>query len=190
MITKNNGWVALPRLLKRGGSPSCKICLTAIAALMLTGCNLDENNTHKKPSHAAHASDSPTVKLVPVTPQSVPEAGQYCFVTKVYDKEGDTYIDADYVQFLMGDAAIAAAKKKGEAEAVQDDYYIVNDNPKIRSLKLRPDFQYIGIKYDSMPAGQQSAMDYLHSAAKNNLLLILTLNNNQEVLRIKQQYLP
>jgi hypothetical protein len=47
---------------------------------------------------------------------------------------GDTiaFGEFDLAYFLTGDEAQQAAAKKGET--VEDDYYIVNDNPKLRTL--------------------------------------------------------
>jgi hypothetical protein len=162
----------------------------AALLILVAGCNLDDSKATKKPAHAVHKTDSPTVKLVAIQPQDKPEAGQYCFVYKTYDKDGATYIDADYVQFLMGDAAIAAAKKKGEAEIVMDNYYIVNDNPQVRSLKLSSDFEFIVVENSAGSLDKKTAMTYLQSAIKNKWVLILTFNSQQEVIRIKEQFLP
>jgi len=172
----------------------------AALLILLAGCNLDENNTHKTTSHKTHATDSPRVKTEAVVPQSAPEKGQYCNIVKVYDQDGATWIDADYVQFLMGDAAIAAARKKGDAErdinkkgdtvwSVPDDYYVLNENKKIRALKLADDIEFIGVQ-DMTPAPPAKlTVKYLRSVIKDNLF-ILSFNSNGEVNRIKQQFIP
>lgn len=43
---------------------------------------------------------------------------------------------ADYAQFLSGKAAAAAAKKDGAESPPPNDYYIVNENPKLRTLEV------------------------------------------------------
>jgi len=166
-----------------------KYNLYRLAALLilLAGCNLDENNTHKKPAHKVVKTDSPVVKHTSIQPQSQAEAGQYCYIKTVYNKEdGAAYIDADYIQFLMGDAAVAAAKKK--KDSVMDDYYIINDNTKIRSLKLNARFEFTVVENDA--SAGKTAMDYLQSAIKNNWVLVLYFNEKGEVVRIKEQFLP
>lgn len=171
----------------------------AVLLLVLAGCNLDEKNTHKHrkagddtawDTDTATASDTPAVKLVPIAPQEKPEAGQYCYIRKAYEKEGDSYIDADYIQFLMGDSAVAAAQKKGEADAVQDDYYVVNDNPKIRTLKLSSHVEFVALENTVENGIAPSAIEYLQWAVKNEWIAILTFGRNGEVVRIKQQYVP
>ncbi|HEY4151543.1 MAG TPA: hypothetical protein VGM41_21540 [Chitinophagaceae bacterium] len=169
----------------------------ALLLLVLSSCNLDGKDKHKHKTAGDDtswdtdtASDMSTVKLVPIGPQEKPEAGQYCYIKKVYEKEGDTYIDADYIQFLMGDSAIAAAKKKGEADAVQDDYYVVNDNPKIRTLKLSSHFELVALENTVANGTVPTAVEYVQMAVKNEWIAILTFDSNGEVVRIKQQYLP
>ena len=140
----------------------------------------------------------PAVKEVEVKPQHKPESGQYCYINKVYEQNGSYYIDADYVQFLMGKPAVAAAKKRGDAEriikngdtswSVPNDYYILNENEKQRTLKLAPEFEFTAVKTDD-GKGNLSATDYLKQRAANGLF-ILTLDANEMVLAIKEQYLP
>ncbi|MBS1564175.1 MAG: hypothetical protein JST39_07285 [Bacteroidetes bacterium] len=166
----------------------CKITAAAALLILLAGCNMDEGKDKTKKSHKeATVSDSPTVKVIPVQPQDKPDPGQYCYVKAVsYKEDGIPYIDADYIQFLMGDAAIEAAKKK--KEEVMDDYYIVNDNPQLRSLPLAGNFTFIAVENSAVK--DRSAMDYLQTAIQNKWVLILTLNAKGEVVKIKEQFLP
>lgn len=177
-----------------------KIYGLAALLILLAGCNLNESNTDRKVIRKNYKTDSPTVKAEPVQPQSAPEKGQYCNIVKAYGRDGAIWIDADYVQFLMGDAAIAAARKKGAADmdidkkgdtvwSVPDDYFILNENKKIRSLKLADDMEFIGVQ-DMTPAPPAKlTVQYLQSVIKDNLF-ILSFNNSGEVARIKQQFIP
>jgi len=124
--------------------------------------------------------------------------GQYCFIEKVYEKEGTTYIDADYIQFLMGKPAVEAARKRGDAEpfvrngdttwSVPNDYYILNENKKIRSLALKPDFRLVTV--EKPEAKEVSGVGYLKKYAKD-LVFVLTLDaTDSTVTVIKEQYLP
>jgi len=165
-----------------------KMYLPAALLILLAGCNLDENKSDKKATHTKPKADSPVLKIVPVEPQSKPANGQYCYITAVRQKDGATYIDADYIQFLMGDAAITAAKKKHDK--VLDDYYIINDNPAIRSLKLTGNFRYIGVESDSAFQQGEDALKRLQAAVKNNQVFVLTFNQQGEVVEIMEQFLP
>jgi hypothetical protein len=62
---------------------------------------------------------------------------QFTFVRKLTGSgsAGWTLV-ADYAQFLTGTAAAAAATAHGDESPPPNDYYIVNDNPKLRTFKL------------------------------------------------------
>jgi hypothetical protein len=173
----------------------------AALLILLASCNLDEKNTHKHTTSGDGTStsrDTPAVKLVPIGPQDKPEAGQYCYIKKVYNKDGVTYIDADFIQFLMGDDAFKAAKKRGDAVPEVHDgdttwlfesaYYVVNENAKIRSLPLAANFEFDAIEGFNAAVGKSSAADYLASLIKNNIF-ILTINKEGIVTLVKEQYL-
>jgi hypothetical protein len=61
---------------------------------------------------------------------------QYTLIKKVYLKGGTWYITADYIQFLTGTAAAAAATAHGDESPPPNDYYIANDNPQLRELSV------------------------------------------------------
>lgn len=45
----------------------------------------------------------------------------------------------DLAEFLTGDAAAEAAAEHGDESPPPNDYYIVNDNPRLRTLPIGPD---------------------------------------------------
>ena len=68
-------------------------------------------------------------------------------ITALTTSGKDFIIDADFVQMLTGKSAIKAAKKAGEAEYdlnkkgdttwyVPNDYFVLNENTKVRQLTL------------------------------------------------------
>jgi len=169
--------------------------------VLLTGCNMNENNAGKKMTHKTDRTDSPTVKAEPVQPQDAPGKGQYCNIARTYQKGRAIWIDADYVQFFMGDAATAAARKKGQAMmdidekgdtawSVPDGYYILNENKKIRSLKLADDVELIVVQGLAPAPPAKLSLEYLQSVVEKDNLFILSFNGDGEVTRIKQQYVP
>ncbi len=163
----------------------------AALLILLAGCNMNENNTQEQPAQVEPKNgDTPTVKIIPLEPQDKPEPGQYCLIKRAFDSAGATYIDADYIQFLMGDEALAAAKKKGEEEMVLDDYYVVNDNTKIRTLRLSSHFEFIAVNVGTEPLPAQTAMQHLQSVANTHVIMILNFNKQQEVTQMKIQFLP
>jgi hypothetical protein len=52
--------------------------------------------------------------------------------------DGAWVIKIDYVQFLTGGEAADAAAAHGDESPPPNDYYVVNDNPKIRQFKVKP----------------------------------------------------
>jgi hypothetical protein len=71
----------------------------------------------------------------------------YCYINDVIYQDDNTYLKVDFIQFFLFDKAIEEAKKRGAAEYdieengdttyfVYNDYYIANDNPKLRIFKL------------------------------------------------------
>lgn len=71
----------------------------------------------------------------------------YCYIKDVINQNNRTYVKVDFIQFFMFDKAIEEAKKRGDAEYdieengdttyfVYNDYYIANDNQKLRIFRL------------------------------------------------------
>lgn len=158
-------------------------------------------------SHSAATVDSATmvtankqdVTFTPVEGQSEPYIGQYCYIKKVY-KEGDVnYVDADFIQFLMGDKAIAEAKKRGEAIpdmengdttwSLPDGYYILNENTKLRKLKLADDFKLtlFSLGQDTV---KKTKLEWLKEKAEHDFIFVLTMTADSTITAIKDQYLP
>jgi hypothetical protein len=65
--------------------------------------------------------------------------GRHAARITTVDTEGRT-VTVDVIQFLTGKAAIKAASAAGEESPPPNDYFIVNDNPKLRTLPVRADF--------------------------------------------------
>ncbi|BAV04498.1 hypothetical protein SAMN05421788_110230 [Filimonas lacunae] len=178
--------------------------LFAFSGLLVTACNTgneSQTDTEASKDSGIVAGASHAVEHVEVQPQEKPEAGQYCYIDKVYTVGDSSFIDADYIQFLMGEEAVAAARKKGDAEpivkngdttwAVMDDYYIVNDNKQVRKLKLSKDFKYISVSASPQEeVNHKTPLEQLKEKAKKDYVFILTFNADNEVSAIKNQFLP
>jgi hypothetical protein len=100
---------------------------------------------------------SATTKQVVVTPAKPnPDANdvthQATFIKKTGVADGGAHtMTFDYVQFLTGSAAIHAATAHGDT--ADNDYYVVNDNPKLRTF---PVASSVLIKLHSNDAPQYS----------------------------------
>jgi flagellar basal body-associated protein FliL len=58
-------------------------------------------------------------------------------VVSVRTAGGVHYLTLDYIQFLTGSAAAAAATAHGDESPPPNDYYIVNDNPRLREFPIQ-----------------------------------------------------
>lgn len=114
--------------------------------LLLAACT----STDRESSGRSMAETIPDdIKSEQSTTETVGQTGRsHGYIRRFYQQGGQYFADVDYVQFLSGEAAVAAARRKGDAAvdvvngdtvySVFNDYYIVNDNPQVRTLRLDP----------------------------------------------------
>jgi hypothetical protein len=129
------------------------------------------------------------------------EKQQYVFLVAIYQRNDTLIIDADFVQYLWGQAAIDAAIKADEADtfktadgktyfAVPNDIFIVNESKKVRSLILDKNCVIdLIFNPDRQPPITDNSLSSLKNADKDNPF-ILTLNNENVVVGIKQVFVP
>lgn len=173
-----------------------------LTLLILASC---EDSADKKadvtPEEETAGSNATKIpEKVPMQPQDKPHPGQYCFIKKIYEQDGQVYIDADYIQFLMYEEADEAARKNNDAEMLIDDngdttwstpdpVYIINDNTKIRKLKIAPDVKIFTIEYDGEVFIKKTDLAAFRKIIAETPYA-LTFNSQNEVIKIQQQYLP
>jgi hypothetical protein len=167
-------------------------------SVSMTACQLAD---HKKQRVLENQPvDTLTIHKEPVAPQTRPQKGQYSLIKKLC-KEGDSiFIEADYIQFLMGDNAVAAARQKNDADtfkdkngrlvySVLDDYYILNDNAAIRKL---PVIKNVLIELVNTEDGQtfisSAGFDQLTERIKDGIFILQI--EEGKVTKIRQQFLP
>lgn len=121
-------------------------------------------------------------------------------------------IVADYIQWFTGDAAVAAAREDGEIGADEDlpnDFYIRNENPRLRTLRVADD-PVIVLKacypneghcvvsdsvdtptFDALVADPESGVEITgwHWVGLNELPYWLTIQDGT-VVQIVEQYIP
>jgi hypothetical protein len=133
--------------------PQCAVVLLLVLTLMpaLVGCGGDEDpgavivpdtaTTEESPTTAAPTTAAPGGDGSTATSLSSSEtdlgdgrvrAGG--FVKRAYEQGGQRRIDIDYADFLTGSAAEAAAAAAGDE--FENDYYISNLNPRLRSFRV------------------------------------------------------
>ncbi len=107
-------------------------------------------------------------------------------------------IAADFVQMLTGKAAVKAAKKTGEAEYdlnkkgdttwyVPNDYFVLNDNTKVRQLTLSSTAQIYLVKEGTSSLAKSNAAK-LRKSFEGKLYSLTIINNIVTV--ITEIYIP
>jgi hypothetical protein len=120
-----------------------RLALLAVAVLLLAGC---DGNEQAAPTTSVPAGQAPTTTSSPTTTKkskSKPkekaslEDGRhfgYLKAARVTAEPRDVEFDLAY--FLTGEEANAEAERRGLETPVANDYLIVNDNPKLRTLPV------------------------------------------------------
>lgn len=86
-------------------------------------------------AEAAASAEGPATGGSAPTPTSERQPGMVVAVTG----PPDAYVlTIDYVLFLSGPEANAAATAHGDESPPPNDYYVVNDNPKLREFPIQP----------------------------------------------------
>ncbi len=120
-----------------------KHCFFVPLLVALSACSTERESAGRRVREVIPAA----VRNEVSTTETVGETGRnHGYLRRSYQEQGQYYLIVDYIQFLHGEAALAAARRKGDAIAevqngdtlysVSDDYYIVNDNPQLRTLRL------------------------------------------------------
>ena len=167
-------------------------------SVSMTACQLADHKKQRIPKN--QLVDTVTIHKEPVAPQTRPQKGQYCLIKKIYTEGDSSFIEADYIQFLMGAEAVAAARHRNDVDtlidknghfvySVLDDYYILNDNPAIRKLALTKN---VLIELVNTENGNifisNAGFDQLTKRIKDGIF-ILQLEEGK-VTKIRQQFLP
>jgi hypothetical protein len=135
------------------------------------------------------------------TQPELEDGEHFGFVEEVDASGGNLVLDLAY--FLSGEAANEAAAERGDEVPVPNDYYIVNDNPRLRTLTLADDLKLSLLDWNrccderfegdldtfaqAIDEGQLEADGYLYQGPLSPYWLTV---ENGEVVRIEEQYLP
>ena len=162
---------------------------------------------------AGTATPTPTPTPTPVATTAAPTPSataspsaspaltkDFGFFTGVVRATAPVRLQWDRATFLTGDAANEAAAAHGDESPVPNDYYIVNDNAKLRVLELASTvkvFGSIALNEDAGDPGVELAprtvAELLHFLARDKSRGIgfhLRLDAAGHVTRIEEQYVP
>jgi hypothetical protein len=145
------------------------------------------------PTHTSSRSPQASASASPAL-----EDGRYFgYVKKLEGTPPDAAMTFDLAYFLTGDAANQAAAEHGDETPVPNDYYIVNDNPRLRTLPIAPTVEILAIDWTHCcdPAGTSYAdwamsiadpTDALHGSHSQWWITV----KDGHVVKIEEQYLP
>ena len=176
-----------------------KNCLYLIFTTLFVACQ-SPKNSEKSQIDSTKIVVSEVVKTSALYSSKVEK--QFGFLKKVYQKDEKWLIDIDYIQFLSGDEAIKAARKHGEAEMdidakkdttywVPNDYYIVNDNKKIRTFEFASSAKIGTLDVSNTGMEEHSGLEYLVKVfkKKTNLPFLLKIDEGK-IIELKEQFIP
>lgn len=188
------------------------IIITAILLLFnLTACQASTNTATGKPTDSAKPTDTvkptsletpkPTATISQVVTAS-PTVGekQMGYITKAYTSGTKQYITIDYIEFYMGKEAIekALADKAGVLEKDEDtgqyyipnDYYIRNNNSKLRTFELASGCTIKLVNYDNIsePIDTKFA-DFINKVKEYKRLSNIVIVNNK-ITSIEEYFVP
>jgi hypothetical protein len=189
-----------------------RLALTSLAiltAVTLTACGGSSQRDDPQPSPAQPAPAAPSVtappKPTPAQPASRPapspttatRGSDFGFIRSWYAKPGAFYLRFDRAVMLTGKAADAASAAHGGESPVPNDYYIQNDNPRLRDLAIANQITVVGSQQltgspGPKPISLKALLTYVHNGGPQvaHTPFHLTYNANGLVVRIQEQYVP
>lgn len=136
----------------------------------------------------------------PATDEAAPTVEKQPGIIKQVTEAGGRYrLRIDYIQFLTGDEAADAATAAGDESPPPNDYYIVNENPRIREFPIASGIDVTVVFNDdetsavdgrTMPlADWADAFNDVHIGAYKANFYWVTITDGT-VTAIEQQFLP
>ena len=181
-------------LFARGGDGDTQ------ASGSLTGAASPSPSHPPKPSPSASSTLTPTPTPT-VAPDTLPEGLSFVYAKAVDDAATPVTFTFDLAEFLTDQAAADAAAAHGDESPPPNGYYIVNDNPRLRTMPMSTAVQ---IRYypSSGPACcklQPGTVDGFAAAVNGTAMtdypdmsyaLWRVVVQDGAIVRIGQQYLP
>jgi hypothetical protein len=191
------------------------IVASLAAAVLLTACagdgsttgatdstNAPTSATATGPTGDTGATTGATGTPSPPVEAELEDGRHFGFIESVDPASRTTVFDLAY--FLMGEEANDAAAEHGDEVPVPNDYYIVNDNPKLRTIDIADDAELVLLDWnrccDETFAGEVDAFarafDEGSSIKAGGFVYQGPLSpywltvQDGVVVRIEEQYLP
>jgi hypothetical protein len=151
-----------------------------------------ETSTDAKAKGSTAGTATATAATRP-KPRPLLDDGRHAVRITTVDTEGRT-VTVDVIQFLTGDAAIKAASAAGQESPPPNDYFIVNDNPKLRTLPVAAGAPVTVNALLAMETGSATknvsiSFGKLAQLQNQNALFWITVRDGR-VTAIAEQYIP
>jgi hypothetical protein len=185
-----------------------RLALLAVAVLMFAGCGGSEQSapTTSAPAGTATTTASPPTTTKKSKPKPKPEAAledgrHFGFIHDATLTGELRELVFELAYFLTGEEANKEAAERGEETPVANDYFIVNDNPKPRTLPVAPGVtidlvdwkQCCDERFEGDPAHFEAAFESSEPPAgryRGRFSAYWLTVENGLVTTIEEQYLP
>ena len=187
-----------------------RLALAGLAVLMaatLAACGSDTANPPPGPAQPAPAAPAATTPSKPITaqpagrpaasPTTATRRSDFGFIRSWTAKTGTFYLRFDRAVLLTGKAADAASAAHGGESPVPNDYYIQNDNPRLREVAIADQVKVIGSQQltgsqGPKPTSLKALLTFVHNGGPLAAAtpFHLTYNANGLVVRVQEQYVP
>ncbi len=132
------------------------VAVAVFAGALTGGCAEAKKEPKKSPTPSASPTETatPAPTATATTPAATPTAAPppggvsesaFGYVKSVGGGGGSYTLTIDYAELLTGQAAVDAAHEDGaippEQDYIENDYYISNKNPKLRTFPISPSVQ-------------------------------------------------
>ena len=183
--------------------------LAILTAVTLAACQKGTETADPQPgaaqptpaAPAAAPASRPTTAQPATQPAAAPTTAtrrsDFGFIRGWYAKTGTIYLRFDRAVLLTGTAADAASAAHGGESPVPNDYYIQNDNPRLRDLAIVDQATVIGNQQltGSQGPNPSSLKALLTFVTKGGWQVRTTpfhlrYNDNGLVTRVQEQYVP
>jgi hypothetical protein len=175
----------------------------ALVALAATACSsgssslaggADLSPSTATPISMGSPTQDPTTSVEPTPAAEIEDGRHFVFVKRA--KDGSVTFDLAYL--LTGKDAAQAAEEAGQELPVPNDYFIVNDNPKLRTVPVADGAKimvydwstccdtYTSISYDEFAGYIASPTDDFHGTLSPYWLTV----RDGGIVKVEEQYLP
>jgi len=145
------------------------------------------------------SADEDTSTVTPAKPKPATSERRFCFMRSGAWEGPTPNLTVDYAEILEGDDAAAAATAHGSESPPPNGYFIVNDNPKLRTFPADPNMK---VRVASTAGGVEPAGHMMSFGQWYDVLIGMSADNfvkdrpywitikGDTITAIEEQYLP